>query len=261
VPATYLVEKMTRQFPPGSLEATDVLGGRIEANFVRVLTRLLAAHAMAEKLTAIGYQRALETVTRPDLFAIIRKNLAEEQKHARLIYAALAEIGLSEAQADRSLVTPLKGASFAAPRHFAEHSAGELDLVMATVSLDMTGLIMIGVNYKESSYAPHARAAEVILAEEEEHELFASNVLRDAAEHLGTVPVNAALREWLPLAVNFFGPPGSGFTFDCITYGLKARDNHELAELYMALLERRVREAGLDMPSLTKEYPHALAAT
>jgi 1,2-phenylacetyl-CoA epoxidase catalytic subunit len=249
---------MTRRFPPGSLEAADIIGGRVEANFVRVLTRLLAAHAMAEKLTALGYQRALDTVTRPELSAIIRKNLAEENKHARLVYSALAEIGIAEAQADRSLVTALKGPSFAAARHFAEHTAGELDLVMATVSLDMTGLIMIGVNYKESSYAPHARAAEVILAEEEEHELFASNALRDAAEQLGTGAVNKALREWLPRAVNFFGPPGSGFTFDCITYGLKARDNNELAELYLALLERRVQQAGLDMPSLTEDYPHVL---
>jgi 1,2-phenylacetyl-CoA epoxidase catalytic subunit len=250
---------MTRQFPPGLFEAADVLGGRVEANYVRVLTRLLAAQAMAEKLTAMGYQRALDTIVRPDLSTIIRKNLAEEHKHARLIYAVLAELGVSEAQADRSLVTALKGPSFAAPRYFAEHSAGELELAMATVSLDMTGLIMIGVNYKESSYAPHARAAEVILAEEEEHELFASNVLRDAAERMGPVAVNAGLREWLPRAVNFFGPPGSGFTFDCIAYGLKARDNHELAELYLTLLERRVGQAGLDMPSLTKDYPHALA--
>jgi 1,2-phenylacetyl-CoA epoxidase catalytic subunit len=250
---------MMRQFPPGSVEATDVLGGGVEANFVRVLTRLLAAHAMAEKLTAIGYQRALETVTRPELCSTIRKNLAEENKHARLVYGALGEIGVAEAQADRSLVTALKSPSFEAPRYFAEHAAGELDLVMATVSLDMTGLIMIGVNYKESSYAPHARAAEVILVEEEEHELFASNVLRDAAALLGRGMLNDALRQWLPRAVNFFGPPGSGFTFDCITYGLKARDNHELAELYLALLERRVRQAGLDMPRLTQNYPHALA--
>jgi 1,2-phenylacetyl-CoA epoxidase catalytic subunit len=250
---------MTRLFAPGSLEAADVLGGHMEPNFVRVLTRLLAAHATAEKLTAMGYRRALDTIMRPDLCPAIRKNLAEEEKHALLIYTALAELGVSEAQAERLLVTARKAPSFAAPRHFAEHTTGELDLVMATISLDMTGLIMIGVNYKESSYAPHARAAEVIVAEEEEHHLFASNILNDAAERFGPELVNEALREWLPRAVNFFGPPGSGFTFDCITYGLKARDNGELAELYLTLLERQVRQAGLDMPGLTKDYPYALA--
>jgi 1,2-phenylacetyl-CoA epoxidase catalytic subunit len=250
---------MTRQFPPRLLEAADVIGGRVGVNLVRVLTRLLAAHAMAEKLTAIGYQRALDRGVRPELSFIVRKNLAEEQKRARLIYSALAEIGVSEAQADRSLISALKAPSFAAPRYFAEHSVSEVDLVMATISLDMTGLIMIGVNYKESSYAPHARAADVIVAEEEEHELFASNVLRDAADRFGADAVNEALREWLPRAVNFFGPPGSGFTFDCIRYGLKARDNGELAELYLTLLERQVHRAGLDMPTLTTAYPHALA--
>jgi 1,2-phenylacetyl-CoA epoxidase catalytic subunit len=250
---------MTRQLPPFSIEAADVLGDRVEPNYTRVLTRLLAAHAMAEKLTAAGYQRALDIVARPELTAIIRKNLAEEHKHARLIYDALAELGVSEAQADRSLITALKAPSFAAPRYFAEHSAGEIDLVMATISLDMTGRIMIGVNYKESSYSPHARAADVIVAEEEEHELFASNVLRDAADRLGPEPVNEGLREWLPRAVNFFGPPGSGFTFDCITYGLKVRDNGELAELYLTLLERQVRQAGLEMPALSSDDPHRLA--
>jgi 1,2-phenylacetyl-CoA epoxidase catalytic subunit len=250
---------VTRRFPSRSLEAADLLSGRVEHNYVRVLIRLLAAHAMAEKLTAMGYHRALDTMKRPDLSAVIRKNLAEEQKHAHLIYAALGELGVSETQADRSLVTALKAPSFAAPRHFAEHSAGELDLVMATVSLDMTGLIMISVNYKESSYAPHAQAADLIVAEEEEHDLFASNVLRDAADRFGTEALNSALREWLPRAVNFFGPPGSGFTFDCISYGLKSRDNGELAELYLTLLERQARKAGLDMPALTTDYPRALA--
>jgi 1,2-phenylacetyl-CoA epoxidase catalytic subunit len=248
-----------RQFPPGSVEAEDVKLERVEPNYRRVLTRLLAAHALAEKLTAIGYQAALESVTNAALRPVIEKNLAEERKHARLIYAALEDLGLSEEYADRSMVVALKAPSFGAPRYFAEHAADELDLAMASVSLDMTGLIMIGVNYRESSYAPHARAAEIILAEEEEHEVFAADALRDAAEQFGAERTNAALREWLPRAVNFFGPPGSGFTYDCIRYGLKAHDNGQLAELFLSQLERRVRYAGLEMPPLTTSYPHALA--
>ena len=78
------------------------------------------------------------------------------------------------------------------------------------------------------------------LKEEEEHETFASGELREAADRFGADRVNAALREWIPRAVNFFGPPGSGFTFDCIRYGLKASDNGELAEMYLTMLERRI---------------------
>lgn len=250
---------MRRAFSPGSIEAADLLHGRVEPNYHKVLTRLLAAHALAEKLTAQGYERASGFVEAPELQGVIQKNLAEERKHARLIYDALAELNIDEARADRSMITALKAPSFVAPREFAENACDELDLVMASVSLDMTGLIMIGVNYKESSYAPHARAAEIILAEEEEHELFAANELRDAVARLGAERVNAGLREWLPRAVNFFGPPGSGFTYDCMRYGLKSRDNGDLAELYLSMLERRVTQAGLEMPPLTSTYPHQLA--
>jgi 1,2-phenylacetyl-CoA epoxidase catalytic subunit len=250
---------LRRQFAPGSIEAADLIQGRVEPHYGKILKRLLAAHAIAEKLTAIGYERALGKLSNAALVPTIEKNLAEERKHARLIYRALEQLGVSQEAADRSMVTVLGAPSFAAPRHFARHAADELDLVMASVSLDMTGLIMIGINYKDSSYAPHARAAEVILAEEEDHEIFAASELRDVAGRLGPDRVNAALREWLPRAVNFFGPPGSGFTYDCIRYGLKARDNADLAEIYLSLLERRVEQAGLAMPRLTSSYPHAAA--
>ncbi|HXD89828.1 MAG TPA: Phenylacetic acid catabolic protein [Candidatus Binataceae bacterium] len=248
-----------RAFAPGSLEAVDVFGGRVEPNYQKVLSRLLAAHALAEKLTADGYERANGFIDDPELREVIEKNLAEERRHARLIYAALEELGITEARADRSMITALKAPSFAAPRRFAEQAADELDLAMASISLDMTGLIMIGVNYKDSSYAPHARAAEIILAEEAEHELFAAGELRDATDRFGADRVNAALREWLPRAVNFFGPPGSGFTYDCMRFGLKSRDNGDLAELYLSLLERRLHQAGLTLPVLTSGYPHELA--
>src|SRR5215469_2404796 len=248
-----------REFPPRSLDAAALNEGRVEPHYIKVLLRLLAAHAMAEKLTALGYQRALDKLDNADLRPIVEKNFAEEKKHARLVYDALEELGVSQQAADRSTIAMLKAPSFDAPSYFASKAEGELDLLMASLSLDTTGLIMIGENYRDSSYTPHARAAEIILDEEADHEIFASRQLGDAVERFGAKSVNTALRRWLPRAVNFFGPPGSGFTYDCIRFGLKSRDNHELAELYLRLLERRVRQAGLDMPDLTPNYPHALA--
>lgn len=247
------------RYSPLAVEADDIAAGRVEPHYVKVLTRLLAAHALAEKFTAIGYQRALETIDDSRLRPTIAKNYTEERKHARLVYQLLEPLGLAEATADRSLITALKAPSFSAPRYFAEHAEGPLDLVMGSVSLDMTGYLMIGVNYRESSYAPHARAADLILEEEASHEDFAAACLRDAVEWFGADQVNDALRAWLPRAVNFFGPPGSGFTFDCLRYGLKQRDNGELADLFLTILERRVVQAGLVMPLLTRGYPHKLA--
>jgi 1,2-phenylacetyl-CoA epoxidase catalytic subunit len=248
-----------RQYAPRELSAVDLRVGRIDPHYEKVLVRLLAAHAMAEKLTAFGYERALKTVKEPSLTAVMEQNLAEETKHARLIYRALAELGISEKAADRTMIPLMKAPSFEAARYFAEKASGEMDLLMASLSLDMTGLLMIGVNYRESSYAPHSRAAELIMEDEADHEVFASELLGTAVGKFGKKEVTAALRQWLPRAVNFFGPPGSGFTYDCIRYGLKARDNQELAELYLTVLDRRALQLGLDLPKLTPSYPHTAA--
>lgn len=245
-----------RRFAPGAVEADDIRLCRVEPRYGNILTRLLAAHALAEKLTALGYERILGTVADSALRHSIEKNAGEERRHARLIYRLLAEIGTSQKQADRMMITAWRSPSFAAARFFAEQAAGELDLVMASISLDMTGLLMIGINYRESSYAPHARAAEAILEEEAEHESFGSSALGVALDRFGEKRLTAALRDWLPRAVNFFGPPGSGFTYDCLTFGLKARDNQDLAQLYLALLERRLGQLGLKLPPLTSVYPY-----
>ena len=248
-----------REFRPRSLDAADLNQGRVDPHYTKVLLRLLAAHALAEKLTALGYQRALAALDNPALRATVEKNFAEEKKHARLIYQALEELGVTQQAADRSMISVLKAPSFDAPIYFAAKPAGELDLLMASLSLDTTGLIMIGENYRQSSYAPHARAAELILEEEADHEIFASEQLGEALDRFGAEPVNEALRQWIPRAVNFFGPPGTGFSYDCIRYGLKSRDNEELAELYVTIVSRRCEQLGLEMPALTPTYPHALA--
>ena len=246
-----------RQYAPREVHAADLKTGRIDPHYEKILVRLLAAHAMAEKLTAFGYERALKTCgDDPALKKVIEKNIKEETTHAHLVYRALAEVGVSEKAADRMMLPLMKAPSFEAPRYFAEKASGEMDLLMAALALDMTGLMMIGVNYQDSSYEPHSAAAELIMEDEADHEIFASELLGDAVQKFGKKAVQAALKQWLPRAVNFFGPPGSGFTYDCIRYGLKARDNQELAEMYVTVLERRASQLGLKLPKLTTTYPH-----
>ena len=74
---------MKRLYAAGAIEAADVIEGRVEPHYAKILTRLLAAHAIAEKLTALGYQGALENINDTNLRATLQKNLAEERKHAR----------------------------------------------------------------------------------------------------------------------------------------------------------------------------------
>src|SRR6202167_2524308 len=162
-----------REFPPRSLNAEALIEGRVDPQYTKVLLRLLAAHAMAEKLTALGYQRALATLDNADLRPIVEKNFEEEKKHARLIYDALEELGMSPQAADRSMIAVLKEPSFDAPSYFASKAERGRALLMAAPSRDTTGLIMIGEKSRESSCVPHARAAEIILDEPANHEIFA----------------------------------------------------------------------------------------
>ena len=248
-----------REIPARAIEAAHVKQGRVGPHYVKTLIRLLAAHALAEKLTAIGYERALDTVTDPALRPAIQKNLAEERRHASMVYRVLRDLGVGQEEADRSMIHALKAPSFEAPLRFARSAAGELDLLMASLSLDMTGLLMIGVNYKDSSYAPHARVADETLDEEAEHEMFASGQLSRSVDRYGPEAIVRVLRDWLPAAANFFGPPGTGFGYDCVRFGLKSSDNGELTELYLSMLERRLAGVGIAMPRLTANYPRALA--
>jgi len=247
-----------RQFEPRQIEAQDVRMGAIEPAYGKVLIRLLAAHALAEKLTAEGYERLLAGTLDPDLRPNAEKNLREEREHASIVYRLLAELGVDQTRAERLTIGLRRAPSFAAPCYFAQQAAGDLDLLMGSVSLDLTGLIMIGVNYRESSYAPHARAADLILEEEAEHDVFAARALGSAIERFGPRQVESALRRWWPMALNFFGPPGSGFTYDCLRLGLKQRDNQELADLFSSIINRRLAHFGLQAPPTTATYPHSL---
>src|SRR5690242_19513718 len=127
-------------FEPRRIQAADVIQGRIESHYTKVLVRLLGAHALAEKLTAAGYRRTLESVSDADLRRVAEKNLAEELKHAAMVYALLAELGVIEHSTDRSLMVLRRAPSFDAPCHFAEQAEGELGLLMGSVSPDMKGL-------------------------------------------------------------------------------------------------------------------------
>ncbi|HLH78127.1 MAG TPA: Phenylacetic acid catabolic protein [Candidatus Binataceae bacterium] len=245
------------QFAPRALEVADL--GRIEPHYARVLIRLLAAHALAEQLTAEGYQRVSGTLEDPELRAEAEKNLREEGEHAALIYGLLADLGVDRAHADRAVIVLRRAPSFDAPRYFAQQAAGDLDLLMGSLSLDLTGLLMIGINYRESSYAPHARAADLILEEEAEHDVFGARVLTQAVDRFGIPSVAQALRRWWPMAINFFGPPGTGFTFDCLRFGLKQKDNQELAGLFASIMQRRLTQFGLELPRLSAAYPYTLA--
>jgi 1,2-phenylacetyl-CoA epoxidase catalytic subunit len=249
---------MSRSLEPWSIEASEIRCGRVDPYYVKTLTRVLAAHAMTQKLVVAGYQRMLDTVADPSLRELTEQIHLQERLHAQLVYQLLEEIGVREQSADRTLLRAFRSPSFEAPLFFAERAQGEIDLLMAGLSFETSGLLMLGVNYVESSYAPHARLAQVVLEEKAAHDQLFSDLLAQEAPRLGLELVSERLFCWLPMAVNSFGPAGSGFTNECLRLGLKRKDNQQLADLYLALTRLRCQRVGLRMPQLTAEYPRRL---
>ena len=245
---------MTASFTPGSVDAAHLPG---DSSYRDTLVRLLAAHALAEKATAWGFARALPRASGDRRQHAIAKNIREEMEHARLIYDALDRLGVSESIADDLMTTAWHGPSFAAPRRFAEHDTDFIDVLLAGFCLDTGGLLMIGRNYARSSYRPHAEAAAAILRDERDHDAFAREEFRRAVGEYGAEAVQRKVDAWIPLGLNFFGPPRSRFTARCRAFGLKACDNSELADEFRAIVSRRLEEVGLAMPLLNAAYPFA----
>ena len=243
------------RFAPSRIDSTSLPD---DPAYRDTLTRLLAAHALAEKLTAWGFARALPRIAGYRRQHTVAKNVQEEMEHARLIYDALVQLDVGESAADSLMATAWNSPSFEAPRRFAEADCDLVDMLLAGFCLDTGGLLMIGRNYARSSYRPHAEAAAAILRDERDHDAFASNEFRQAVGELGAAAVQRQVDVWIPLGLNFFGPPRSRFTARCREFGLKSYDNSELADEFRALVARRFDEVGLTMPRVSAAYPFTL---
>jgi 1,2-phenylacetyl-CoA epoxidase catalytic subunit len=251
---------MSRSLAPCAVEAWEVRAGRVDPYYVKVLTRVLAAHAMTRKITAEGYRRMRDTIADPQLRALAEQNHADECRHAQMVYWMLEEIGVNARAAERTLLSAYRAPSFEALRFFTERARGEIDLLMAGLSLETTALLILGINYVDSSYAPHARLAHSVLEQKAAQDRAFTTLLMEGAARFGLQAVVKGLFNWLPMAANSFGPPGSGFTNECLRLGLKRQDNQELAELYLAMIARRCERAGLEIPRLSETYPRKVAS-
>jgi ring-1,2-phenylacetyl-CoA epoxidase subunit PaaA len=227
-----------------------------EPGYRETLLRLLAAHALAEKATGLGFARALPGLAGYRRQHAIAKNVLEELDHARLVYDLLADLGVAEAAADALVAAAWQAPSFDAPRAFATTDGDFVDVLLAGFCLDTGGLLMIGRNYAVSSYRPHAEAADAILRDERDHDAFATAEFRRAVDERGAATVQQKVDVWIPRGLNFFGPPHSRFTAACRAFGLKAVDNSELADEFRRIVERRLTEVDLRMPRMTATYPH-----
>jgi len=103
--------------------------------------------------------------------------------------------------------------------------------------------------YRDCSYEPYAKIVGKILMEEEGHEGFGEEVLKDFCHY----PSNRAeaqrlFNKWLPIAMLSFGRPDTPGNDFAIQAGLKTRDSGEVMQDFLNDIKPAMRECGLKFP-------------
>lgn len=214
------------------------------------LVRIMAMQAYAERLGAIELGPWMAKA--PDYAArrAVGKILADEAYHAFLLYRELEQLGVSEQEAidiaeGRQGNGPAQ-ASLAGPKEVAAEDNEWADIPLNNMFLDRAGRFMVS-NFAQSSYAPWASISKRIIKDEQMHEAFGYNTLRDlvqAADADGRRVLAQKASRWYALGLNFFGPPRSSKTERLRELGLKREDNEQLRQRYRAEVEQLMAEMG-----------------
>jgi ring-1,2-phenylacetyl-CoA epoxidase subunit PaaA len=130
-----------------------------------------------------------------------------------------------------------------------------VDILMLTFLIDR-GAYLLVEDFVQSSYAPWARFAKKVQAEEVGHVEFGNDFVRAQVEKLGVKKVQPALNKWWRVALNMFGPPTTRHTEQYIRLGLKFRRNEERRQVFRSNCERQILDLGLRIPKLYRQtYP------
>ena len=236
-----------REYPAESVHADSPMS----LEYRSTLIKLLADQARAELVAAHTYSRWVSRAPGPDEKLFLAEIAREETEHWYKAIVLLGELGVApdavRRHRTRSPFYPM--ARVLAPR------LTWLDVAMGAFLVDAAAYVLVE-DFAQSSYAPWARAAKDILADEEDHPDFGGRCVRRLIETKGMPRVQRALKKWWRLSMNLFGPPITKNTDLYLRLGLKVRTNEERRQAFRRMVEPRVRAEGLTVPRLMRErYP------
>ena len=238
---------VTREYPPESVHADTPMSEEYRSTLVK----LLADQARAELMAAHTYSRWISRAPGPDEKLYLAEIAREETEHWYKAIALLGELGVSPETAPRYQT---RSWFYPASRLLVPRLTW-LDVAMGAFLVDAAAYVLVE-DFAQSSYAPWARAAKDILADEEDHPDFGSRCLRRQIGQLGSPCVQRALRKWWRVTMNLFGPPITKNTDLYIRLGLKFRTNEERRQEFRRMVEPRIWAEGLSVPTLYRErYP------
>ena len=123
------------------------------------------------------------------------------------------------------------------------------ELAMAQFLYDRAGEFHLR-EYRACSFAPYSRIVTKILEEEEGHEGFGEQVVRELAKEPHNAPrLQRLFDKWFAVALLSFGRPGTPGNRFAIDAGLKTRDSGEVMQDFINDIKSSMAECGLRFPS------------
>lgn len=249
--------------PDGSLAPSSVTAETFPTmpeGYRRAVIRTMSIQAYAEKLGAIGVPGWNRKVPGYRAVRNVSRILADEARHAALLYRELETIGVSEEEATQIATAPgTSSASVEGPASLENPDLGWQEIVMNCNFLDRAGKYMVG-NFCQSSFAPWAEACRKIADDEAMHVGFGETEFRRLVRARADDPTLPALvTHWFCQGLNFFGPPPSAKQAQLAAWGIKRKDNEMLREEYRAEVLALMRDLGLEhLIQITKNsYPYS----
>lgn len=216
-----------------------------EAYRKMVLT-LMDKQAGREVATAEVFgQCVLHAPTVEDKIRITRFQ-GEELKHFQLIGTLMRELGVDmEAYVrDRRKA----GARFTGDE--ADIQIRDwIDATLFNFMIDRAATFQLS-EYTKGSYAPFAKANEVILKEEEGHKSFGEACLEEMCKDPETrAEIQRRFQKWFVASLRIFGRAGTPGNRYCVSVGLKTRDSGDVAAAYIDSIRPVMAACGLRFPS------------
>ena len=224
--------------------------------YKKMVLTLMDKQAGREVATAEVFgQCVLHAPTVEDKIRITRFQ-GEELKHFQLIGTLMRELGVDMEAYVRDRARA--GARFtgdAADMQIRDW----IDATLFNFMIDRAATYQLG-EYTRGSYAPLAKANEVILEEEEGHKDFGEQCLVEMCRDPQTrAEIQRRFSKWFVASMRIFGRAGTSGNKYCIEVGLKSRDSGDIAAAYLDSIRPVMARCGLTFPA-RHELPLELPA-
>ena len=239
-------------------------GDALPDDYRKALLNLMSFQADSEYA---GAQRVAENhrfATRPEEAYRLSKKVFEEMGHAFYVWNLMQELGVDvnarlhelshhPDNPDPAKVNVINGFR---KENWSQFFECWEDVALFSTVVTPAAVAFLG-QYRECSYLPWARVNVRIHKEEHGHLAFGVWASKRCIEFGGDATredMQARIPKFMKMGLGFYGRPSGGAQksqmFDIYyEYGLKVKNPEELQAEYLELLESRLRDVGLEVPS------------